>query len=410
MPAAPAALPVAPGLRRVPVMLASLLVRCGRFCSPLALALALVLVLLLLLLLAACGRRDAAPAAPRAGGEEPKQLNVYSWADYIAPDTIPQFERETGIKVRYDTYDSNEVLETKLLTGNTQFDIVVPTVNFFERQVKAGVYRKLDKDRLGNLRNMDPDIMRRLAEYDPGNEHAIPFMWSMIGLGYNEEQIARRLGAQANISWSMLFDPAVAAKLKGCGISVLDSPPDVIGSVLIYRGQDPNTDDRKLLQSAFETLRAVRPLIRNFESQQYISDLANGSICLALGWSGDVIQARSRAREAGNGVRVAFAVPGEGGIMTLDAMAIPADAPHPRNAELFMNYIMRPEVMARITNVVGYPNGNRASLPLLDPAVRGDRAVYADEATRARLATQHSKSLEYSRFLSREWTKLKTGS
>ncbi|MBS0612408.1 MAG: polyamine ABC transporter substrate-binding protein [Proteobacteria bacterium] len=362
------------------------------------------------LLLAACGRRDAASAAPGAGGEEPRQLNVYSWADYIAPDTIPQFERETGIKVRYDTYDSNEVLETKLLTGNTQFDIVVPTVNFFERQVKAGVYRKLDKARLGNLHNMDPEIMRRLAEYDPGNEHAIPFMWSTIGLGYDEKQIAARLGAQTSIGWSMLFDPAVAAKLRGCGISVLDSPPDVIGSVLIYRGQDPNTDDQKLLRSAFETLRALRPLIRNFDSQQYISDLANGSICLALGWSGDVIQARTRAREAGNGVKVTFAVPREGSIMTLDAMAIPADAPHPRNALLFMNYILRPEVMARITDVVGYPSGNRAALALVDPGVRDDPAIYPDAQIRARLVTQHSKSLEYSRFLSREWTKLKTGS
>jgi len=341
---------------------------------------------------------------------EPAQLNVYSWSDYIAPDTIPEFERETGINVRYDTFASNEVLETRLLTGNTQYAIVVPTVNFFERQVKAGVYRKLDKSQMPNLRNMDPGIMRRLAAHDPGNQHAIPFMWSMIGLGYNEDQVAGRLGPHVPQSWSMLFDPANAARLKDCGISVLDAPPDVIGSVLVWLGKDPNTDDQATLAKAFEVLRAVRPFIRNFESQQYISDLANGSICLALGWSGDVIQARTRANEAGGAVKVVFSLPVEGGIMTLDAMAIPADAPHPRNAERFMNYIMRPDVMARITNVVRYPSGNLASLPLLDPAVRNDPAIYPDPAIRDRLATQHSKSLEYSRFLSREWTRLKTGS
>lgn len=349
-------------------------------------------------------------AGPATSEPEPPQLNVYSWSDYIAPDTIPEFERETGIRVRYDTFASNEILETRLLTGNTQYDIVVPTVNFFERQVKAGVYRKLDKSLLPNLRNMDPWIMKRLASHDPGNQHAIPFMWSMIGLGYNVDQVASRLGSIESPGWGMLFDPANAARLKDCGISVLDAPPDVIGSVLVWLGKDPNTDDQAILMKAFDVMQAIRPFIRNFESQQYISDLANGSICLALGWSGDVIQARARAAESGGAIKVAFALPREGGIMTLDAMAIPADAPHPRNAERFMNYIMRPDVMARITNVVRYPNGNRASLPLLDPAVRNDPAIYPDPAVRARLATQHSKSLQYSRFLSREWTRLKTGS
>ncbi|MFO1465759.1 MAG: polyamine ABC transporter substrate-binding protein [Steroidobacteraceae bacterium] len=361
---------------------------------------------------AACGRHapPSDAAAPGAAAAGPQQLNVYSWSLYIAPDTVPEFEKRTGIKVRYDTFDSNEVLETKLLTGHTGYDIVVPTVNFFERQAKAGVYRKLDKSRLPNLRHLDPDIMRRLAVHDPGNQYAIPYMWSMIGLGYNQDQVARRLGTRAPLSWSMLLDPAVAAKLADCGISVLDAPPDVVGAALIRLGRDPNADDAASLEAAFAALHAIRPYIRNFDSQQYVSDLANGSVCLALGWSGDVIQARTRAREAGNGVKVAFFVPSEGSIMTLDAMAIPADAPHPRNAEDFMNYIMDPQVMARITNAVGYPNGNLASLPFVTPAFRDDPAIYPDAATRARLTTQRTKGLDYSRNLSREWTKLKTGS
>ena len=367
------------------------------------------LALALLVSLAGCGKRGAESGRVAESAESP-QLNVYSWSDYIAPDTVPTFEKLTGIKVRYDIFDSNEVLETKLLTGNTGYDIVVPTVNFFERQVKAGVYRILDKRLLTNLGNLDPELLRRLEQYDPGNQHAIPYMWSMVGLAYNRGEIERRLGASPPTSWSLLLDPAIAAKLKDCGISMLDAPPDVIGATLSYLGKDPDTDDERELSAAFDALRRIRPFIRNFDAQQYVSDLANGSICLALGWSGDAVQSRNRAREAGNGVNVAFFVPREGSIMTLDAMAIPADAPHPRNAQVFMNYLMDPKVMAHITDKVGYPNGNLASLPFIAPAMRNDPAIHPDAATRARLRMQHAKSLEYSRFLSREWTKLKTGS
>ncbi len=357
-----------------------------------------------------CGGGSSNGAAADGAGDESNQLNVYSWSLYIPPDTVTNFEKLTGIKVHHDTYDSNEILETKLLTGKTNYDIVIPTVNFFERQVKAGVYRKLDKQLLGNLGNMDPDIMRRLALHDPGNQYAVPYLWSMVGIGYNKQEITRRLGAHIAPSWSLLFDPDNAAKLQGCGISVLDAPPDVVGAALIYLGKDPNSGDERDLLAAFASLQKIRTHIRNFDSERYISELANGSVCLALSWSGDVVQARNRAREAGNGVQLEFFVPSEGSIMTLDAMAIPADAPHPRNAQRFMNYLMQPEVTAHITDIIGYPNGNLAATPFIDAVLVKDPAIHPDEATRARLKTQPAKTLEYSRFLTREWTKFKTGS
>jgi putrescine transport system substrate-binding protein len=370
---------------------------------------ALAGALTLALLAGGCGGKQGNGAPAPAADAEPKLLNVYSWSLYIAPDTVAEFEKRTGIKVNYSTYDSNELLETKLFTGNTGYDIVVPTVTFFERQAKAGIYRKLDKSLLPNLKSLDPDIMRRLALHDPGTEHAIPYLWSMVGLGFNQDEIAKRLGGVPD-GWSLIMDPANAAKLKSCGISLLDAPADVIGAVLIHLGKDANSTDERELGAAFDVLHKIRPYIRSFDSEQYIAELSNGGVCAVLGWSGDIVQARNRAREAGNGTRIAFLLPKEGSLMTLDAMAIPADAPHPRNAQAFMNFLMEPAVIAHITDAVGYPNGNREATALVSAALREDPAVYPDDAARARLQTQHAKSLEYSRFLSREWTKLKTGS
>ena len=338
-----------------------------------------------------------------------KILNVYSWIDYIAPETVGNFERETGIKVRYATYDNNEVLETHLLTGHTGYDVVIPTGAFFERQLKAGVYRKLDKGLIPNLRNADVDIMHRLSVHDPGNMYAIPYMWTTTGLGFNVQQVRARLGRVEPDSWALLFDPVNAEKLKGCGITIIDSPMDVFEAVIIYLGHDPNRLDAQDVAAASQVLQKIRPSVRYIDPAQYISDLANGSVCLSLGWSGDIEQARNRAAEAGTGAQIAYLLPREGSVMTVDMIGIPADAPHPRNAELWMNYLMRADVSASITNYIRYPNGNAASFPLLPPSITSDAAIYPDAAKRTRLISPRMVTLDYSRLITREWTRFRTG-
>ncbi len=371
-----------------------------------------------LLILAACGHPTTPPAVGAAGDggsksgiqyDSEKILNIYSWSDYIGPDTIANFEKETGIKVRYDTYESNEVLETKLFIGHTNYDIVLPTGSFFERQLTAGVYRTLDKSALPNLVNMDPDIMSWLAAHDPGNLHAIPYMWATAGLGYDVDKVRARLGPNLPDSWSLLFDPGNAAKLEDCGIEMIDAPTDVFESIIIYLGRDPNRFDPADISAAAEVLRKIRPFIRSIDTMQYFSDLAEGNACMTLGWSGDVGQAKRRAAEAKTGVKLAFLLPREGSTVTVDMMAIPKDAPHPHNAEAWMNYLMRPDVIAAITSFIKYPNGNLASLELLDDATRNDETIYPDKAIRAKLITPRAVPLEYSRVLSREWTRFRTG-
>lgn len=365
----------------------------------------------LLLLLAACSRDAGAPRAPGASGspDSERMLNIYSWSDYIAPDTVTKFEQATGIKVRYDTYDSNEVLETKLLTGHAGYDIVIPTGTFFERQLRAGVYRKLDKSQIPNLVNADPDIMRRLAQYDPGNLYAVPYMWTTTGLGYDIAKIQARLGKNVPEGWALLFNPANAAKLQDCGINVLDAPTEVFQSVIMYLGKDPNRLAPADIAAASAILLKIRPYIRTIESEAYMNDLANGSICLALGWSGDVERARTRAKEAANGVDLVYLLPREGALLTVDMVGIPADAPHPQAAELWMNYLLRPDVAADISNFIHYPNGNRASLSLIHSDIKNDTQLYPDEAARARLVTPRAIPLETSRLITREWTRFRTG-
>jgi putrescine transport system substrate-binding protein len=363
-----------------------------------------LLVAAALALLGACGTHDNS----RTAGSTEKILNVYSWMDYIAPDTVSDFERETGIKVRYDTFDNNEVLETKLLTGHTNYDIVVPTENYFDRQLRAGVYRKLDKDAIPNLRNADPEIMRRMAVHDPGNRYAVPYLWSSTGLGYNVDKVRARLGSDIPDGWALLLDPRNARKLQDCGIAIVDSPLEIFESVIIFLGHDPNLRDPADVAAASAVLRTIRPFVNRIDPD-LIAALSNGEICLALTWSGDVEAARNRAKEASTGANLAYLVPREGALMTLDMMGIPVDAPHPKNAEIWMNYLLRPEVIAKITNYIRYPNGNAAALPLIDPAIRGDAGVYPDAATRARLVTHTAASLEYSRLVTREWTRFRTG-
>ena len=354
----------------------------------------------LLLVMAACTQQ---------GHDGEKLLNVYSWADYIAPDTVANFEKETGIKVRYDTYDNNEVLETKLLTGHTNYDVVLPSGNFLEHQLGAGVYRKLDKSLLPNLANTDPEIMRWIAVHDPGNLYAIPYMWSTAGLGYNIDKVHARLGTGAIDSWSLLFNPENAAKLQDCGIAIIDSARDVFASAILFLGHDPNRQDPADLTAASEVLRKIRPFIRYIDPAQHTADLANGNVCLSLAWSGDIGQARGRAGEAKTGMNLAYLVPREGAIILVDTLAIPADAPHPGNAHLWLNYLMRPNVIAGITNAIKYPNGNLASLPLVLAAIKADETIYPTQATRARLIPIRAVSAEYSRLLTREWTRFRTG-
>ena len=372
------------------------------------------LALVLCLLLCACSGHEGAATAsaaardPSSPYDHERVVNVYSWADYIAPDTVGNFENETGIKVHYDVYDNNEILETKLLSGHSNYDVVVPTDLFFDRQRQAGVYRELDKQALPNLANIDPEILRRMAVHDPGNRHAIPYMWSTTGLGYNIDMVRRRLGENVPDSWALLFDPHNAARLQDCGILIVDSPLDVFDSAIIYLHRDPSRRDPKDVLAAAELLRAIRPFVRNIDPAP-IAPLASGDVCLELAWSGDVEAARNRAMENSTGAHIAYLIPREGALTTIDMVAIPADAPHPRNAEIWLNYLLRPDVIAGISNYIKYPNGNAASLRLIDAAVRSDPAVYPDAVTRARLVTSAPVPLNYSRLVARAWTRFRTG-
>ena len=365
-------------------------------------------------LLCGCsGPRGGEPAPPAGNAASPaadaeKVVNVYSWGDYIAPDTIGDFERDTGITVHYDVFDNNEVLETKLLAGHSNYDVVVPTDIFFDRQREAGVYRKLDKQALPNLANVDRETQQRMAEHDPGNQYAVPYMWSTTGLGYNIDMVRQRLGGSVPDSWSLLFDPHNAAKLKDCGILIIDSPLDVFASALIYLHRDPRRQDPRDVLAAAELLHALRPFVRNIVADP-TPPLANAEVCLELAWSGDVEAAGNRAAESATGAHIAYLIPREGALTTIDMMAIPADAPHPHNAQVWMNYLMRPDVIAHISNYLRYPNGIAASLPLIDESMKNDPAVYPDAATRARLVSSAPVPLNYSRLMSRAWTRFRTG-
>ncbi len=337
-------------------------------------------------------------------------VNVYNWSDYIDESILEDFTKETGIKVVYDVFDSNEILETKLLAGGTGYDVVVPTADFLSRQIQAGVFAPLDKSKLTNLGNMWKDIEERVAEYDPGNAYSINYMWGTTGLGYNVEKVKAALGDDAPVdSWSLLFDPKNAEKLKECGIFILDAPTELIPAALNYLGIDPNSENKGDIEKAGELLKTVRPYVQKFHSSEYINALANGDICVAVGWSGDVLQARDRAAEADNGVTVEYAIPKEGALMWFDQMAIPADAPHAEEAHTFLNYIMRPEVMAKASNYVYYANGNKASQKFLNEDVIGDAAIYPSDDTVKNLYTKKAYGPKINRIVTRTWTSVKSG-
>ena len=359
--------------------------------------------------LAACGGKKESGAAAEASVPEEKKVNVLNWSDYVGDATVADFEKATGIKVTYDVFDSNEQLETKLLTGKSGYDIVVPTATFLERQIKAGVFMKLDKSKLPNLKNMDPDIMQRNSTQDPGNEHSITYLWGTIGLGYNPDMVKKALGTDKIDSWSALLKPENAKKLAKCGITMLDSPTDVFGSVAIYKGLDPNSEKPEDLKVVEDTLMAIRPYVRYFHSSSYINDLAAGEICLALGWNGDVLQARDRGAVAAKPVTVRYVIPKEGAINYFDMLAIPADAPHPENALAFLNYLMDPQVIAKVTNKVRFANGNLASLPYVEDSIKNDPGIYPDAATRVRLFPDLAESQQFSRELNRSWTRVRSG-
>jgi putrescine transport system substrate-binding protein len=298
-----------------------------------------------------------------------------------------------------------------MLAGGTGYDVVVPTGTFLARQIQAGVFQKLDKSKLPNFVNMDPAILKRLSKYDPGNEHAINYMWGTTGIGINTKMVKERLGADAALdSWSLLFDPAVSGKLADCGIYVLDTAEELVPAALNYLGLDPDSNAPEDFDKAEELLLSVRPNIRKFHSSEYINALANGDICMAIGWSGDILQARDRAAEADKGVEVGYIIPNEGALMWFDNMAIPADAPHTAEALEFINYILRPEVVTKASNYVFYANGNAASKPLLDKAVSEDPAIYPSAATVDRLYTTSPKDQRTQRLMTRLWTKVVTGS
>jgi putrescine transport system substrate-binding protein len=360
-------------------------------------------------LLATCAgcSRPAAPGAAASAGE--KVLNVYNWSDYIQPSVVADFQNEYGIRVNYDVLDSNEILETKLLTGHTNYDVVVPSGAFLERQIQADIYQKLDKSLLPNLKNVDPDVARAEALYDPGNQYSVDYMWITSGVGYNVADIRTRLPDAPVDSWRMLFDPAVLSRFQDCGVSLLDAPSEVVATVLIFLGRKPSSNSSDDLKAAEQVLKAMRPYVRYVDSSRYIDNLANGDICLAMGWSGDIKQAHDRAKEAGKGVDLAYAIPKEGAISNYDVLAIPADAPHVRNAHLFIDYLLRPEIAARNSNLIKYANAVTADIQPLDPSVRGDPGVYPPPAVRARLSPERPRPPEYQRLLTRMWTRFKSG-
>jgi putrescine transport system substrate-binding protein len=349
------------------------------------------------------------PAAVRA---EPPILHVYNWSDYIAPDTIANFTKETGIAVTYDVYDGNEVLEAKLLAGHSGYDVVVPSASpYMAREIAAGALLPLDKAQLPNLKNLDPRLLAIAATgADPGNRYGVPYLWSVTGIGYNVAMLDHALGRiTPRDTLGLLFDPAYAKKLAGCGIEMLDTPEEVFPAALAYLGRDPMSHSLADLDRAAALLDHIQPYVRRYHSSQYINDLAAGDICIALGYSGDVIQARDRAREAESPVDVAFRVPREGAQMSIDMLAIPKDAPHPQNALRFINYILRPRVIAAITDAVSYPNPNIAATPFVAATIRDDPGIYPPDAVRRLFYLPTAAPRAYERARTRVWDRVKSG-
>lgn len=350
------------------------------------------------------------PVFAESGSHGQKTLNIYNWSDYIAEDTIANFEKETGIKVNYDVFDSNEVLEAKLLSGKTGYDIVAPSADFLPHQIKAGVYQPLDKKKLPNWQHLDPELMTLVKTYDPDNQFSFPYLWGTTGIGYNPALVKEQLGEDAPVnSWSLVFDEKNISKLSQCGVAFLNAPTEVIPAALSYLGLDPNSTDRRDYAKAEALLMKVRPYVTYFHSSRSISDLANGDICVAMGWSGDILQAAERAAEAKNGVTVNYVIPDEGAGLWFDMVAIPKDAQNPEEAHRFLNYLLRPDVIAHITDYVAYANPNRSATPLVNSEIRENPGIYPSKEAKERLFVFKVLPSKINRQVNRLFTKLTSG-
>lgn len=347
------------------------------------------------------------PAHARAAEE--KILNIYNWADYIAPETLADFEREFGIEVNYDVFDATAVVEARLLAGSTGYDLVLQEMRYSTRLMQVGVFQPLDRSRLPLWGNLDPWVLETMSRYDPGNSFAAPYMWGTSGFTYNIDMVLERMPDAPLDSAAMLFDPAVAARFADCGISLLEESSTVIPLVMLYLGHDPHSMEAAHLAQAEAVLKSVRPYIRYISSGKSLNDLPNKDICIAMTWSGDYTQAQARADEVGADVRLAYTVPREGTVLWFDNLLIPADAPHPGNAHLFLNFLMRPKVIASISEFTGYANANLASLPLLDPRLANDPAAYPPMAARQGWQAGLVYGPKLERLRTRAWSRVKTG-
>ncbi|MEL3929054.1 polyamine ABC transporter substrate-binding protein [Aeromonas enteropelogenes] len=347
------------------------------------------------------GLANVAQAAP--------VVHFYNWSDYIGETTLSDFQQATGIKTVYDVFDSNETLEGKLLTGRTGYDLVVPSNNFLAKQIQAGAFQKLDKSQLPNLANLDPVLLSQLDKVDPDQQYAVPYLWGTNGIGYNVDKIKAVLGVDKIDSWATIFEPENMAKLSRCGVAFLDSADEMIPAVLNYLGLDPNSHEPADIKKAEAQLLKVRPYVAYFHSSKYIGDLANGDICVAAGFSGDILQAAARAEEAGKGVNIAYSIPKEGANLWFDMMAIPADAHNVKEAHALINYVLRPEVIAKISNYVGYANPNAKAGEFMDEEVRKDERVYPPQAVLEHLFVQEAHPRAVQRQMTRSWTKIKSG-
>lgn len=358
-----------------------------------------------------CGKSDKDNADTSAKVAEEKILNIYNWSDYIAPDTIANFEKETGIKVQYDVFDSNEILHAKLIAKNTGYDIVVPSSNWAKQQLDGGLFQKLDKTKLTNWGNLDPGILKQMAALDPGNQYLVDWMWSYNTVGINVDKVKAALGdtPMPDNVWDLVFNPTYTNKLKSCGITFLDTPADVFQAALHYLGKPVFTGTPEDYDAAFNMLMKVRPDIKKFNSGGQIDDLASGNICVAYGWAGDFNLARKRSIENKTEQNIEALVPKTGGLMFMDTMAIPTDAKHPDNAHLFMNYIMRPEVTAAITNEVTYANPNKAATQFVDDEIKNNKSIYLSDEDVAKLVPPGVEDAKTKRNMTRLYTKFKSG-
>jgi putrescine transport system substrate-binding protein len=366
------------------------------------------------LLLAACGspsNTDETASGDSTGRAGNRTVYVYNWSDYIAEDTIANFERDTGIRVVYDVYDKNETLETKLMAGASGYDVVFPSARpFAARHIQAGVYLPLDRAKLANWNNLDGNILSGLEDFDPGNAHVVPYMWGTTGLGINVTKVREALGEDVELdSWDLLFNPANAAKLAACGIAVLDDEQETFAAALLWKGRDPNALQGDETQTVSDAYAGIRQHIRYFDSSRYIDDLANGDVCIAMGYSGDVFMAADRAEEAENGVEVAYVLPKEGALRWVDVIAVPKDAPHPDEAHAFIDYLLKPEVAAGISSYVAYATPNTAAIALVDPEVAEDPSIYPPDEVMARLHDPQTLEPAVTRERVRAWTTIKTG-